>query len=71
MILIWLSSWGRLSMVTGEKSPNGMWNAGGLDYGRSFRETFFSKEGIVFDPNTGKLNTAAPTKALLGLRGIL
>ena len=36
---------GRLSMVTGEKSPNGMWNAGGLDYGRSFRETFFSKEG--------------------------
>ncbi|MDD2953750.1 MAG: ABC transporter ATP-binding protein [Parabacteroides sp.] len=24
-------------------------------------ETFFSKEGIVFDPNTGKLNTVAPT----------
>lgn len=23
-------------------------------------ETFFSKEGIVFDPNTGKLNTVAP-----------
>ena len=28
--------------------------------GGSF-ETFFSKEGIVFDPNTGKLNTVAPT----------
>ena len=31
-------------------------------------ETFFSKEGIVFDPNTGKLNTAAPTK-LIGVEG--
>ena len=30
--------------------------------------TFFSKEGIVFDPNTGKLNTAAPTK-LIGVEG--
>lgn len=37
-----------------------MWNAGGLIMGGSF-ETFFSKEGIVFDPNTGKLNTVAPT----------
>ena len=31
-------------------------------------ETFFSKEGIVFDPNTGKLNTVAPTK-LIGVAG--
>ena len=31
-----------------------------LIMGGSF-ETFFSKEGIVFDPNTGKLNTVAPT----------
>ena len=46
-----------------------MWNAGGLDYGRSRFETFFSKEGIVFDPNTGKLNTAAPTKLPIGVEG--
>ncbi len=32
-------------------------------------ETFFSKEGIVFDPNTGKLNTVAPTKLIGGCGG--
>ncbi|WP_455620791.1 ABC transporter ATP-binding protein [Parabacteroides sp.] len=31
-------------------------------------ETFFSKEGIVFDPNTGKLNTVAPTTPI-GVEG--
>lgn len=31
-------------------------------------ESFFSKEGIVFDPNTGKLNTAAPTEPI-GVEG--
>lgn len=31
-------------------------------------ESFFSKEGIVFDSNTGKLNTAAPTEPI-GVEG--
>ena len=40
-----------------------------LIMGGSF-ETFFSKEGIVFDPNTGKLNTVAPTVPI-GVEGDL
>lgn len=31
-------------------------------------ESFFSKEGILFDPSTGKLNTIAPTKSI-GVEG--
>lgn len=31
-------------------------------------ESFFDKEGIVFDPATGKLNTEAPTSAI-GVEG--
>ena len=31
-------------------------------------ESFFGKEGIVFDPATGKLNTEAPTSPI-GVEG--
>ena len=62
----------QLGIACGCKRKNVRWIAGtpeDLIMGGAF-ETFFSKAGIVFDPNTGKLNTVAPTK-LIGVAGIL
>ena len=54
-------------MAAREKTSDACGTPEDLIMGGAF-ETFFSKEGIVFDPNTGKLNTAAPTK-LIGVAG--
>lgn len=55
---LWLQEKGR-SMISGTPED--------LILNGSF-ETFFGKEGIVFDPSTGKLNMKAPTKPI-GVEG--